>query len=50
RQAIAMIARRNAEIFGCLSDAEQALLGSLLDRLVAHAGQQHEDGAEDAGA
>lgn len=46
RQAIAMIARRNAEIFGCLSDAEQALLGDLLDRLVAHAGREDEEEPE----
>ena len=45
RQAIAMIARRNDEIFGCLSEEEQALLGSLLDRLVAHAARQ--DGTTD---
>ncbi|CAG2156981.1 MarR family winged helix-turn-helix transcriptional regulator [Cupriavidus numazuensis] len=37
RQAIAMIARRNEEIFGCLSEQEREVLGSLLDRLVAHA-------------
>ncbi|SOZ37867.1 MarR family winged helix-turn-helix transcriptional regulator [Cupriavidus neocaledonicus] len=47
RQAIAMIARRNEEIFGCLSEAEQALLGDLLDRLVAHAGQQDGEGPDD---
>jgi DNA-binding MarR family transcriptional regulator len=46
RQAITMIAKRNQEIFGCLSEAEQALLGSLLDRLVAHAAR--DDQSEDA--
>ncbi len=39
RRAMDFIARRNDEIFGCLSAAEQAQLGALLDRLVAHAQQ-----------
>jgi DNA-binding MarR family transcriptional regulator len=39
RRAMDFIVRRNDEIFGCLSAAEQALLGELLDRLVAHAQQ-----------
>lgn len=33
----AVIARRNAEITACLSDAELQTFGDLLDRLVAHA-------------
>jgi DNA-binding MarR family transcriptional regulator len=32
-----LIARRNDEIFGCLSAAEQRQLGAMLDRLIAHA-------------
>lgn len=35
--AMAMVAQRNEEIFGCLSPAEQALLSELMDRLLAHA-------------
>ena len=46
RQAIAMIARRNEEIFGCLNEQEQAVLGGLLDKLVAHA--TRDDQPEDA--
>lgn len=33
-----LIAQRNAEIFGCLSSAEQQQLSALLDRLLAHSG------------
>ncbi|RYZ00894.1 MAG: MarR family transcriptional regulator [Comamonadaceae bacterium] len=32
-----LIARRNEEIFGCLSGAEQRQLAGLLDRVLAHA-------------
>lgn len=32
-----LIAQRNEEIFGCLSEAEQRQLGRLLDRLIVHA-------------
>lgn len=32
-----LIARRNEEIFGCLSPSEQRQLGAMLDRLVVHA-------------
>ncbi|HYG42915.1 MAG TPA: MarR family winged helix-turn-helix transcriptional regulator [Bordetella sp.] len=35
-QIVALIARRNDEIFGCLSKQEQAQLGDLLDRVIAH--------------
>jgi len=35
RDAIAMIARRNNEIFGCLTRSEQALLGEFLDRIAS---------------
>lgn len=38
RRVIDLIARRNEEIFGCLSSAERRQLGALLDRLIAHAG------------
>jgi DNA-binding MarR family transcriptional regulator len=34
---MATIARRNEEIFGCLSPAEQRQLGNMLDRLITHA-------------
>jgi len=33
-----LIAQRNAEIFGCLSSAEQQQLSALFDRLLAHSG------------
>jgi DNA-binding MarR family transcriptional regulator len=33
----AVITRRNEEIFGCLSDAQRAQLGRMLDRLLAQA-------------
>jgi DNA-binding MarR family transcriptional regulator len=36
-RAMAMIHQRNHEIFGCLTDKEQALLSGLFDRLIAHA-------------
>ncbi len=35
---IDLIARRNEEIFSCLTSAERRQLGAMLDRLVAHAG------------
>lgn len=35
RKAMALIERRNQEIFGSLSAGEQALLGQLFDRLIA---------------
>lgn len=37
KNAMRMIAQRNEEIFGCLSDQEQASLSAILDRLIAHA-------------
>ena len=33
-----LIARRNEEIFGCLSTTERKQLGTILDRLIRHAG------------
>lgn len=36
-KTMALIERRNEEIFGCLSPQEQRQLGVLLDRLIAHA-------------
>lgn len=36
-KAMAMVAQRNQEIFGCLRPAEQAVLSDLLDRLLDHA-------------
>lgn len=37
QRAMAMVAQRNADIFGCLSAPEQAALSGLFDRLIAHA-------------
>jgi DNA-binding MarR family transcriptional regulator len=37
RGVMALIARRNKEIFGCLSATQQQQLGRMLDRLIAHA-------------
>jgi DNA-binding MarR family transcriptional regulator len=37
-RVIELIARRNEEIFGCLSSAERRQLETMLDRLIAHAG------------
>ena len=37
RRVMRLIARRNQEIFGCLSLAQQQQLGQMLDRLIAHA-------------
>jgi DNA-binding MarR family transcriptional regulator len=34
-----LIQRRNQAIFGCLDEAEQAMLSALLDRLIAHSRQ-----------
>ena len=36
-RAMAMVHQRNQDIFGCLSDKEQATLSGLFDRLIAHA-------------
>lgn len=36
-RVMALIARRNDEIFGCLSSAERRQLGGMLDRLITHA-------------
>jgi DNA-binding MarR family transcriptional regulator len=36
-RVIGLIARRNEEIFGCLSSAERRQLGTMLDRLIEHA-------------
>ncbi len=36
-RVMALIARRNEEIFGCLSATQQQQLGRMLDRLIAHA-------------
>ena len=40
KKVMGLITSRNAEIFGCLDAAEQQLLGSMLDRLIANAGLQ----------
>jgi len=37
KRAMAMVAQRNEDIFGCLSSQEQSLLSTLFDRLIAHA-------------
>lgn len=36
-RVMALVARRNDEIFGCLSVTQQQQLGRMLDRLIAHA-------------
>lgn len=36
-RVMALIARRNDDIFGCLSSAERRQLGDMLDRLIDHA-------------
>ena len=36
-RVMALIARRNDEIFGCLSASERQQLGGMLDRLIVHA-------------
>lgn len=38
QRVMQLIAQRNAEIFGCLSSAEQQQLSALFDRLLAHSG------------
>lgn len=35
-RTMAMVVRRNREIFGCLDSDEQRLLGDLFDRLIRH--------------
>ncbi|PUE61091.1 MarR family transcriptional regulator [Limnohabitans sp. Rim8] len=37
KRAMDMVSQRNEQIFGCLSDKEQAALSAMLDRLIAHA-------------
>lgn len=46
-KTMALIERRNDEIFGCLSAQEQRQLGALLDRLIAHV--QRKATADDEG-
>lgn len=36
-RAMTLIHQRNQDIFGCLTDPEQATLSALFDRLIAHA-------------
>lgn len=50
QDVMAMIARRNAEIFGCLAPVEQQALATLLDRVANHLVATEEGGrrAEDA--
>ena len=36
-RAMAMVHQRNQDIFGCLTDQEQATLSTLFDRLISHA-------------
>ena len=36
-RAMNMVHQRNQDIFGCLSDTEQATLSALFDRLISHA-------------
>jgi DNA-binding MarR family transcriptional regulator len=44
QRVMALVARRNDEIFGCLKPADQQRLGVLLDRLIAHASARAEGG------
>lgn len=37
KRTMDMVTQRNTQIFGCLSDKEQAVLSTLFDRLIAHA-------------
>lgn len=37
RKVMQLIEQRNADIFGCLSSAEQRQLAAVIDRLIAHA-------------
>ena len=37
RRAMAMIHQRNEDIFGCLTEKEQAALSAMFDRLISHA-------------
>jgi DNA-binding MarR family transcriptional regulator len=37
QRAMDMVKQRNDDIFGCLTDQEQATLSTLFDRLIAHA-------------
>ncbi|WMD18488.1 MarR family winged helix-turn-helix transcriptional regulator [Achromobacter seleniivolatilans] len=46
QRIIDLIARRNDEIFACLSADEQRLFGNMLDRLIEHV-QSPAEGAED---
>lgn len=36
KKAMNMVAQRNEEIFGCLTEKEQATLSSMFDRLITH--------------
>jgi DNA-binding MarR family transcriptional regulator len=45
KNAMAMVAQRNLDIFGCLNAKEQATLSAMFDRLIAHA---RPGGAQDA--
>ncbi|WP_050999082.1 MarR family winged helix-turn-helix transcriptional regulator [Limnohabitans sp. Rim47] len=36
-RAMAMVAQRNQDIFGCLTEKEQSTLSAMFDRLIAHA-------------
>ena len=37
KRAMDMVNQRNEQIFGCLSDKEQASLSAMFDRLISHA-------------
>ena len=43
KRVMRLIEQRNADIFGCLSTAEQRQLEAMLDRLIAHAHARPED-------
>lgn len=42
KRVMKLIGQRNADIFGCLSKAEQRQLGAMFERLIAHAGARPE--------
>jgi DNA-binding MarR family transcriptional regulator len=48
RKVMAIIARRNDEIFGCLPDAERSQLNQMFERLIAHVRQHAQSLDSDA--
>jgi DNA-binding MarR family transcriptional regulator len=48
QRVMQVVARRNSEIFGCLSAAEREQLSNMFDRLIEHARSTSNDAAIDA--